>query len=155
MILRRCQPSESRARSRWIAERHYLQSCPPGFVAVLEFVDGSDVVGGMLLGRPSARQYDPDRILQLHRVFFADAQPKNTESRGLAMMRRWVRTWVPQIRLLLTYSDPEQGHTGTIYDADGWACLGLTDEAWGYGWKSRNGRRDQRVSRKLRWVRTP
>jgi hypothetical protein len=65
------------------------------------------------------------------------------------------RIWIPKIRLLLAYSDPEQGHEGTIYEADGWAPLGLTDGAWGAGWNSRKGRRDQRVSRKRRWVRTP
>jgi len=62
---------------------------------------------------------------------------------------------IPRIRGLLSYSDPSIGHEGTIYEADMWCPLGLTDECWGYGWKSRGGRRDQRVSRKMRWFRTP
>lgn len=155
MILRKAQPSESRAASKWIAAHHYLQSCPPGFIAVLEFVQGAELVGAMLLGRPSAKEYNPDKILQLHRVFFIDEMPKNTESAGLAMMRKWVRTWLPSIRLLLSYSDPTEGHEGTIYQADGWCPLGMTSEKWGYGWNSRKGRRDQKVSKKIRWVRTP
>lgn len=109
----------------------------------------------MLLGRPCAKQYDPDKILQLHRVFFVDNTERFVESHGLALMRKYVRTWIPQIKGLLSYSDPTIGHEGTIYEADNWCPLGLTDEHWGYGWKSRGGRRDQKLSRKMRWFRTP
>lgn len=155
MQLRRAQPSETRNLKDWIAANHYLQSCPPGFVHLYEFTEGKEVIGGMLIGRPSAKQYDPDKILQLHRVFFIDETAHCVESQGLAMMRRYVRVWIPQIRGLLSYSDPSIGHEGTIYDADMWCPLGLTDEPYGYGWKSRNGRRDQRPSKKQRWFRTP
>jgi hypothetical protein len=155
MQFRRAQPSESVEVKDWLAANHYLQSCPPGFVQMYEFIEGRRRIGAMLLGRPAAKTYDPDKILQLHRVWFVDDTEPFVESKGLAMMRKHVRVWLPKIRLLLSYSDPGEGHTGMIYDADGWAPLGMTDEAWGYGWKSRNGRRDQKVSRKMRWVRTP
>lgn len=155
MQIRRAQPSEAIELKEWIAAGHYLKSCPPGFVQMLEFVEGRQRIGGMLIGRPAAKTYNPDKILQLHRVWFIDNTERFVESRGLAMMRKHVRVWLPQIRLLISYSDPSEGHTGMIYDADGWAPLGLTDEAWGYGWKSRDGRRDQKVSRKMRWMRTP
>lgn len=102
MQLRRAQPSETRVLKDWIAANHYLQSCPPGFVHLYEFIEGKEVIGGML-----------------------------------------------------SYSDPSIGHQGTIYEADMWCPLGLTDEPWGYGWKSRNGRRDQHLSKKMRWFRTP
>lgn len=152
---RRCQPSESRARKEWIAERHYLESAPPGFVNVYEFLIRRELVGGAILGRPSAKQYDPDLILEVTRFFFVDDTPPHVESRGLALMRRHVRVWLPSIRLLIAYSDPEQGHEGKIYQADGWCPFGITAGAWGYGWKSRQGRRDQKVSKKQRWLRTP
>jgi hypothetical protein len=152
---RRAQPSETRQLKEWIAANHYLQSCPPGFVQLYEFTDGARLIGGMLLGRPSAKAYDPDRILQLHRVFFVDDTQPFVESHGLSLMRRHVRDWLPQIRGLLSYSDPTEGHKGTIYEADMWCPLGLTDEHRGYGWKSREGRRDQKISKKMRWFRTP
>ncbi len=155
MQVRRAQPSETEELKGWIAANHYLQSAPPGFVHLLEFIEGKNRLGGMVIGRPSAKTYDCNRILQVHRVWFIDETEHCIESKALALMRKHVRVWLPQIRLLLSYSDPSVGHEGTIYEADGWAPLGLTDEAWGYGWKSRNGRRDQKVSRKMRWVRTP
>ena len=155
MNLRRCQPSESRVTAEWIAELHYLKSKPPGFVQVLEFCEGSLLVGAMILGRPSAKTYNPDYVLELNRVYFRDDAPKNTESQALAMMRKHVRTWLPSIRLLIAYSDPAVGHAGTIYLADGWCPLGTTGHKSGYGWRSRPNRREDPVTPKLRWVRTP
>lgn len=155
MQIRRAQPSESVELKDWIAANHYLQSCPPGFVQMLEFIEGKQRIGGMLIGRPAAKTYDANTILQVHRVWFVDETEHCVESKALAQMRKHIRVWLPQIRLLLSYSDPSAGHVGTIYKADGWAFLGMTEEATGYGWQSRKGRRDQKVSRKMRWVRTP
>jgi hypothetical protein len=139
----------------WIKERHYLHRTPPGYVAVLEFVEGRERVGAMMLGRPSARTLDCDRILELTRMYFVDEMPKNTESQGLALMRKFVRTWLPGIRLLIAYSDPEAGHAGKVYEADGWAPFGKTGSKTGYGWCSRPNRNDDPVHPKQRWLRTP
>lgn len=153
--MRRAQPSESREIARWIKEHHYTRRTPPGYVVALEFLSDGGRVGAMLLGRPAARSLDQDKVLELTRMYFVDEDPRNTESHGLAMMRRFVRTWLPQIRLLLAYSDPAQGHAGTVYEADGWAQFGHTTHKSGYGWRSRPNRNEDPVTPKLRWVRTP
>ena len=155
MQLRRCQPSEARKVLAWIKERHYLKSTPPGFVVVLECLEGKDRIGAFQLGRPSARSLDQDRTLELNRMFFVDEAPKNTESHGLSLMRKFIRTWYPNIRLLLAYSDESVGHHGTVYEADGWALFGRTTHKSGYGWRSRPNRKADPVTPKLRWVRTP
>ena len=95
------------------------------------------------------------RILELTRAYLVDEAPKNSESHALSLMRKHVRTWLPGIRLLLAYSDPAAGHTGGIYEADGWAPFGKTTHKRGCGWRSRPNRSDDPVSPKLRWVRTP
>lgn len=153
--LRRCQPSEARATVAWIKEYHYLQCAPPGFVQVLEFLTDGEVVGAQIIGRPAAKTWNADHCLQLHRMFFVDAAPKNTESRAMAMMRRHVRCWIPQVRMLISYSDPSVGHLGGIYAADGWANTGATRECKGYGWRSRGNERSDSVTSKIRWMRTP
>lgn len=94
-------------------------------------------------------------MLELTRMYFVDEAPKNTESHGLSMMRRWVRVWMPETKLLLAYSDPSVGHQGTVYLADGWCPFGMTTHKNGYGWKSRPNRNDDPVTPKQRWVRTP
>ncbi len=153
--LRRCQPSEAREVVAWLKDRHYLRSAPPGFVHVLEIRDDCQRIGAMILGRPAPRQIDCDRILELTRAYLIDEAPPNVESHSLALMRRHVRTWLPNIRLMLAYSDPSVGHEGKIYEADGWAQFGKTTSKSGYGWRSRPNRRDDPVTPKLRWVRTP
>ena len=155
MIVRRCQPSETREVLQWIKDHHYLRSTPPGFVFILEFLEGRNRIGAMQVGRPTSRKIDAERIFELTRMYFVDQAPANTESAALAMLRRFVRRWFQGIRLLLAYSDPAQGHRGTIYEADGWAPFGRTAPSHGCGWKSREGRRDECVGSKLRWVRTP
>lgn len=154
MILRRCQPSECLEAIEWLRGRHYSESAPPGFIAVLEFLEGRERVGVMQLGRPASRRLNADRIMELTRMFFVDEAPKNTESHALAMMRSFVRKWYPSIRLLLAYADPDENHRGTVYEADGWAPFGKT-ELTGSGWVTRPGRRSAQLTPKLRWVRTP
>ncbi len=154
MILRRAQPSESREVRDWIEARHYTHSAPPGYVVALEFIEGRERIGAMLLGRPAARSLDPDEWLELTRMFFLDGTERFVESRALSMMRRFVRVWLPRTRGLLAYSDPSVGHDGTVYRADNWAQWGRTRNGW-VGWATRPGRRAVAPSRKLRWIRTP
>jgi|SRR3990167_2812553 len=154
MMLRRAQPSESRALREWIMTYHYLRSAPPGYRVALEFLDGRMRIGAMLLGRPTSRKLDPELWLELTRMYFVDEAPKNTESRALGMMRRWVRVWMPEVRGMIAYSDPGAGHNGVIYLADGWAPMGLSDSAHA-SWRTRPQRRYSEATNKLRWVRSP
>lgn len=152
MNYRRLQPAEVREGLSWIGNNHYLGDVA-GCVFALEFHQERQRIGAMVLGHPNAPGYG-ERIFELTRVFFIDATEHCVESKALAMMRKFVRTWFPQIRLLLAYSDATQGHRGTIYEADGWAEFGKTKSA-GNGWKSRGGRKSTQGWPKQRWVRTP
>ena len=155
VILRRCQPSESLNLRDWIISNHYTHAAPPGFRVALEFIEDASRVGGMLLGIPNARELPCPPWLELTRMYFTDAMPKNTESQGLGMMRRWVRKWLPDIRMLIAYSNPAAGHTGTVYAADGWGKFGET-RARHEGWENRPGRRGEvGYTPKARWLRTP
>ncbi len=124
-----------------------------GFEAA--WVRQRELIGAMIIGRPSSRGLDMGKILELNRVYFIDETPPNVESQGLSMMRRHVRVWMPGVRLLVSYSDPAHGHAGTIYEADGWAPFGMTTHKSGYGWRSRPNRKADPVTPKQRWVRTP
>lgn len=154
MILRRAQPSESREVREWIMKHHYTRTAPPGYRVALEFIEGDERVGAMLLGRPTSRELNAGVWLELTRMWFVDEAPKNTESAALAMMRRWVRVWMPEIKGLLAYSNPAVGHVGTVYLADNWAPFGRT-KLDHVGWRSRPNRTAETPARKVRWVRTP
>lgn len=115
----------------WIAERHYLKSTPAG--ARLRFwvlVEGKRV-GAMMWGRPVARNLDQDRLLELTRMYFIDDTPRFIESRGLGMARSYIRKHLPEVKGLLAYSSTGEGHEGTVYEADGWFCVGMSGGAHG------------------------
>lgn len=155
MILRRLQPSEAGEFDAWIASNHYRECAPAGAVLRLEFLEGSERVGGMMWGRPEARLLDEDatHILENTRTFF-NPQAGGFRSENLASARKFIRKWFPQIRLVLAYADPEEGHVGTVYLADGWASFGKTTPKE-KGWMNREGRKDECGHSKRRFVRTP
>src|SRR5690348_7094947 len=102
-----------------------MHSAPPSHIAAFEFIEGRDRVGVLLMGRPSSRAYDPNHIAEFTRICFDRKLASNSASRALAMARKQVRIFWPQIKLLLSYHDPSK-HDGTMYLADGWCPLGFT-----------------------------
>ena len=136
---------------KWIAERHYLGYCPWGARLRLAVYHDGQCVGGMLWGRPTAREYDQVRMLELTRMYLDDICPRNSESRCLALATKIIRKKFPEVHTLISYSDPAYGHTGTIYRAAGWQFDGITK---GHPWNPRNGkpRRNVAIGPKIRWV---
>jgi hypothetical protein len=136
---------------RWIAERHYLGSTPPGSRLRLAFYHDNVCVGGMLWGRPAARAYEPFQVLELTRMYLDDICPRNSESRCIGMATKLIRKLFPEVHTLLSYSDPAHGHTGTIYRAAGWKQAGETQgKAW-TNWKGVQ-RNNVSISKKARWM---
>lgn len=140
---------------RWIASRHYLRSTPAGAVLRLEILDDSGArIGAMLWGRPVSPRVDQVHILELTRMVMVDDTEPNAESRALGMARRYIRRHYPHIRGLIAYASTGEGHSGTIYQADGWFKISET-AARSSGWSSRSGRTDRDLSPKLKFCRTP
>jgi len=104
---------------KWIAERHYLKSTPAGAKLRLWVKDeDGNIIGAMMWGRPTARIYDQERILELTRFFMIDDTEPFAESKALAMARKLIRKRLPQVKGLISYSSVGEGHKGTIYEAD-------------------------------------
>ncbi len=140
---------------RWIAARHYLRSTPAGAVLRLEIQDDAGQrIGGMLWGRPVSPKLDQVHLLELTRMYMVDETEANAESRALSMARRYIRKHYPHIRGLIAYASTGEGHSGTIYQADGWFKIAET-AARSRGWSSRSGRTDRDLSPKLKFCRTP
>lgn len=143
--------SHSTDTDRWLQKMHYLHSTPAGAVIRMEFWDEGQLVGAMMWGRnPSPRQ-DQKNTLCLTRMFFVDDAPKNTESHGLAMARKYIRKHFPEIKGLVAYSSTGQGHEGIVYQADGWFEVSRSRISK----DCREGRRNIDTSAKIKWVRSP
>jgi len=136
---------------RWIATHHYLGYSPPGArLRIAVYYDGR-CVGGMLFGRPIARNIDQWTTLELTRMYLLDECPRNSESRCLGQAAKMIRQMFPEVKQLIAYSDPSYGHQGTIYKAAGWVFDGMTT---GGAWIRSDGapRRNKATSPKLKWV---
>lgn len=169
--------SHTVATDNWIKEHHYLHSVPAGARVRMEFyisyaeaellaqeygfllrdldvLDGKCLVGAMMWGHPTSRKIDQRAILELTRCCFLDFMPKNTESKGLAKARAWIRKNLPEIKGLIAYASTGESHCGTIYLADGWFKVSETKSCHA-SWESRSGRTDRDLSVKYKFARSP
>ena len=163
---------------QWIQKYHYLHSTPAGARVRMEFYiphmeaysilqntadfnfnnltiqEGKVLVGAMMWGRPTSRKIDQKTILELTRCCFLDFMPKNTESRGLAKARAWIRKNLPEVKGLIAYSSSAEHHKGTIYLADGWFKISETQSPHA-SWETRSGRVNRDLSIKYKFARSP
>lgn len=121
-----------------IRRAHYAGGAPNTSVARHGlFPVGSDKLHGVALWLPPTRRAAesvapdaPGGVLALSRLVVVDDVPLNGASFLLgASMRLLDRARWP---VLLTYADTREGHTGTIYRATNWMCIGPVpgSDAW-------------------------
>ena len=66
------------------------------------------------------------KTASLSRLWLVEELPKNSESRVIGAVLRSLKKHT-NLKFLLSYADPAQGHVGTIYQATGWLYTGLSD----------------------------
>ena len=79
---------------------------------------------GRLSGQSISEELDRTEVLELVRLFVFDGYGSNIESWFLGQTFNWLRENVPHIKALISYSDPKEGHCGTIYQATNWLYQG-------------------------------
>lgn len=68
---------------------------------------------------PLVRNTGWSQMLELNRMAFSDALPRNSESRALGVAIRTIRKKYPFIKFIVSFSDATQCGDGTIYRASG------------------------------------
>lgn len=53
---------------------------------------------------------------------------KTSVTKVMSISRKLLLRNSPNLKLLISYADPDQGHEGTIYKADNWIYEGITDK---------------------------
>lgn len=94
------------------------------------------LIGVMTYGHPVSNRtigsitktipLDLDNVLELTRLVVL-SNPKygtNTESWFIGQSFKWLKDNAPEVKVLVSYADPEQAHTGTIYRATNWLYQG-------------------------------
>lgn len=118
----------------FIAEHHYLPTYPAAQVAVGLFgrcarLEGVAVFAVPATGAVITRHTgftDPAKGCVLARLILLDSVPQNGESFFCARAFRLLRRERPAIEAVVSYSDPEAGHVGTVYAALSGAHRGTT-----------------------------
>lgn len=106
--------------------------------------------------RPVARLLPSDgSVLELRRLAVAPDAPRNTPTRMLGWMARWIARERPAVVRLVSYQDTE-AHTGGIYRGAGWRPVVVLGSrtTWEHRVQAATGKRrppDQSKSVKVRW----
>lgn len=66
-----------------------------------------------------------DGFIELNRMAFTDALPKNSESRAIAISLRILKKHLPQLEWVISFADGSQCGDGTIYRASGFLLTGI------------------------------
>jgi hypothetical protein len=72
------------------------------------------------------KEAKPDDCLTLTRLWLSDELPRNSESRVLGIVLGNLKRHT-NLKLLVSYADPVQGHLGIIYQATNWIYTGLSE----------------------------
>lgn len=114
--------------ARIVVAHHYLHRRPPISYAFGMHVDGN-LMGVVTFGTPASRHLqvgvcpsDPNKVIELNRLWVHDLLPKNSES---WFVSRALRLLPP--RIVVSYADPVHGHLGYIYRALNFRYAGWTD----------------------------
>ena len=90
---------------------------------------------GRLSGQSISEDLDRTEVLELVRLFVFYGYGSNIESWFLGKTFDWLRQNVPKIKGLISYSDPKEGHAGTIYQATNWIYQGNSlrfNDGWSF-----------------------
>lgn len=66
-------------------------------------------------------------FLELNRMAFSEALPRNSESRAIAIALKMIKKKYPHIEWILSFSDATQCGDGTIYRASGFKLCGIRE----------------------------
>lgn len=99
-------------------------------VGVLQW--GCSAQEGIRLDRYVKDGLPKEKYLELNRFCMADEEGKNAESQAIALGIKWIKTYRPDIELLVSYSGRKEGNYGYIYQATNWEYLGyfISDGFW-------------------------
>ncbi len=123
---------ERREAIATIETHHYTHSVPSGKSHYITF-DGAIVcwaipanknIGGFLLGRHTT-------VWELSRLWAPDGHRRNLLTEAIAYAIK-VLMKLEHPEILVSYADPNAGHSGGVYRAASWIFLGQCDESRAY-----------------------
>lgn len=107
---------------------HYSKTMPAGKTVKLGVWENGIFIGVVIFSRGAnnhiGSQYglDQTRVCELTRI--ALKQHKTQVSKIASIAQKIMLSLSPELRLIVSYADPEMGHIGAIYQAMNWVYVG-------------------------------
>ena len=111
-----------------IVKHHYSKTFPSAELC-LGFYVKEKLNAVIVYGKSAtARMADslPGEYLELVRLFSFDWAGKNMESYSIGQIIKFIKKNLPNVKVLISFADPEQGHLGKVYQATNWLYCGLS-----------------------------
>lgn len=132
MTLELLQGESRKKAEREVVEHHYTHSVPSGKSHYMRFGDALIVwsipanknISKFLLGEPCS-------VWELSRLWAPDGHAKNLLSQAIAAAVKMIEK-LEHPDVLVSYADPNAGHSGGVYRAASWVCHGKSEETRAY-----------------------
>lgn len=129
----RIEPIERRHADALVKRVHYSGKIVPNSRLHLGVFYGGKLEGAMQFGpstdirRTSGLVADTpwNDFIELNRMAFSEALPRNSESRAIAIAMRLLRQHAPHIQWVISFADGTQCGDGAIYRASGFVLTGI------------------------------
>lgn len=127
------RPIDPRASREFICRVHYSGKCTPNTQLHFGVFYQGRLEGALQFGPPLDRSKllplvkgsQWQEVIELNRMAFSEALPRNSESRALGVVFRLMRKHAPQIKWVVSFADATQCGDGTIYRASGFVLTGI------------------------------
>lgn len=113
-----------------MVRKHYLKGANKNINIKFGIFSGGKMIGIAAYGPPTynliSKQLNlsSDEVSELRRFYTEQSHIYNLESQALTMANEELRDVKPNIKVIVTYADPQQGHLGILYQATNAKYLG-------------------------------
>lgn len=130
----------------YIHANHYSKGSHNAPSPCYGLFDNEDLIGVLMFATPCSENVRSsifgedykNSVVELHRLHILDITPKNTESWFISRALKLLKSDRPHTKAVISFSDPTEGHYGTIYQASNATYIGKSSPARFY--RDENGR---------------
>ena len=111
-----------------IIKNHYSKTFPSAEICLGFYIDGK-LNTIIVYGKSATSKMTdslPGKYLELVRLFSFDWAGKNMESYCISQSIKYIKEHHPDIKVLVSFADPEQDHNGIVYQATTWLYCGTS-----------------------------
>jgi hypothetical protein len=122
---------------RYIIKHHYSHGCNSVPSACYRLFWNGELIGALVFAVSCSENVRASilgtgtegMVTELHRLHIIDGTPKNTESWFISRCIRSLKTDMPEIKIVISFADPMEGHVGMIYQATNALYYGTSGNA--------------------------